>query len=148
MYQFCFIFRSLISLVKEKNVRIYEHIKSHPGKTSSEIIREVGISSSTARFHMNKLVEHKMVKQQKIDKVRYFANDENYEKQIRVSLENNIHLKKIMDALDKPKTLDEIFEKTKVSKSLLSKRLKVLRELGVVEKRSRESKIVFVAVDN
>ena len=148
MYQFCFIFNSLTSFVKEKNVRIYEYIESHPGKTSSEIIKELAISSSTARFHMNKLVEHKMVKLQKIDKIRYFTNDQNYEKQIRISLENNIHLKTIIDVLDKPKTLDEIFEKTKVSKSLLSKRLKVLRELGVVEKITREQKIVFALVNN
>lgn len=89
-----------------------------------------------------------MVKPQKIDKIRYFTNDENYEKQIKISLENNIYLKKILKVLDKPKTLDEIFEKTKVSKSLLSKRLKVLRELGVVEKSLREQKIVFVTVNN
>ena len=53
-----------------------------------------------------------------------------------------------MDVLDNPKTLDEIFEKTKVSKSLLSKRLKVLRELGVVEKITREQKTVFAVVNN
>ena len=129
--------------MESKKVQIYEHIQSFPGKTFSEITRDLQLRSSTVRFHLGTLEKDNLIISSKIDKTRYFSAMEDSQNQIKISIENNSHLKEILETIKTPKTLDEIFYKTKISKSLLSKRLKVLSQYGIVEKKKIDSKILF-----
>ena len=129
--------------MESKKVQIFEHIQSFPGKTFSEISRDLQLKSSTVRFHLETLERDNLIISSKIDKTRYFSIEENSQNQIKIAVENNQHLKEILETVKTPKTLDEIFYKTKISKSLLSKRLKVLSQYGIVEKKKIDSKILF-----
>jgi len=134
--------------VESKKGIIFEHIESFPGKTFSEITSELKISPSTVRFHLETLERDNFIINSKIDKMRYFIKDDDDKKnQIKIAIENNSRLIEILQILTSPKTLDEIFYEAKISKSLLSKRLKILINFEVVEKKKVNSKILFMKKD-
>lgn len=129
--------------MESKKVQIFEHIQTFPGKSFSEIINDLQLSPSTVRFHLGTLERDNLITNSKIGKTRYFVVNENNENKIKACIENNAHIMEILQVIDSPKTLDEIFYKTKISKSLISKRLKVLAQFGFVEKKKIDSKIIF-----
>ena len=134
--------------MESKKVQIFEHIQSYPGKTFSEITNELQISPSTVRFHLITLKKNNFIINSKIDKTRYFISDKNNQRnQITIAIENNPRLMEILKILDRPKKLDEMLSDTKISKSILSKRLKILINFGVVEKNKIDSKIFFMKKD-
>lgn len=136
------------SSMESKKVQIFEHIQTFPGKTFSEITNELQLSPSTVRFHLTTLKRDNFIIDPKIDKTRYFiTNKNNQRNQIKISIENNPRLREIIQILDRPKKLDEILNEIKISKSILSKRLKILINFDVVEKMKVDSKMVFMKKD-
>jgi predicted transcriptional regulator len=127
----------------ENKQKVLNHIQTHPGQTLSQIHYRLKIPQTTIKHHITQLISENKITKEEIFKTRYFLNSTNTELRIKSSIENNNSIKNIYQNLVNEMTLDEISLICNTSKSLVSRRLKMLISSRLVEKTKKDGKIIF-----
>ena len=127
----------------ENKQRVLNHIQENPGQTLSQIHYRLKIPQSTIKHHITQLISENKVSKEEIFKTRYFLNGTNEELKIKSSIENNNSLKIIYQNLVNEMTLEEISLVCNTSKTLVSRRLKMLISKKIIEKTKKDGKIIF-----
>ncbi|MBL7002072.1 MAG: winged helix-turn-helix transcriptional regulator [Nitrosopumilus sp.] len=124
--------------------KILEHIQTYPGQTLSQICHKLKIPQSTIKYHLTELINEKRIFLENLFKTHYFPIDISNELKIQSCIDSNDNMKNIYKNLDSKITLDELSIICNTSKSLMSKRLKILISMGAAEKIKNGRKIVFL----
>ena len=127
----------------ENQVKILEHIKKIPGHTQAQITYRLDIPQSTIKYHLLQLTKENKIFSEKLFKTHYFPVGIDDKLKIKTCIESNFNLKNIYKNLNKDMTLEEIATSCNISKSIASKRLKILASLGAIEKIKLEKKMKF-----
>jgi len=144
MHQCIFYLNKKIELLDNKE-RILQYIQENPGLTQAQITHRLDVPQSTVKYHLITLEKENKIFSEKLFKIQYFSNEINEELKIKSCVENNFNLKIIIQSCKEEKTLDEIAKICNVSKSIASKRLKILESLNAIKKTKVEKKIKFCA---
>jgi predicted transcriptional regulator len=127
----------------ENQVKILEHIKKIPGHTQAQITYRLDIPQSTIKYHLLQLTKENKIFSEKLFKTHYFPVGIDDKLKIKTCIESNFNLKNIYKNLNKDMTLEEIATSCNISKSIASKRLKILESMGSIKKIKVEKKIKF-----
>ena len=75
--------------------RIFDHVRSRPGQSIAEIATTIGVSHSTASYHLDRLLEFKLLAStQDGNKMRFFVNGGTFTEEER----------RVLSALSNPET--------------------------------------------
>jgi predicted transcriptional regulator len=127
----------------KNQVKILEHIKKIPGHTQAQITYRLDIPQSTIKYHLLQLTKENKIFSEKLFKTHYFPVGIDDKLKIKTCIESNFNLKNIYKNLNKDMTLEEIATSCNISKSIASKRLKILESMGSIKKIKVEKKIKF-----
>ena len=122
---------------------ILKYIQDNPGLTQAQITHRLEIPQSTVKYHLLTLVKEEKIFAEKLFKTHYFTNGIDNELKIKSCIENNYNLKIILESCKKVLSLEEIANVCNISKSIASKRLRILESLGVIKKIKVEKKLKF-----
>ena len=128
-------------IILENQEIILKYIQDNPGLTQAQITHRLEIPQSTVKYHLLTLVKEEKIFSEKLFKTHYFKNGIDNNLKIKSCINNN--LKIIMEICLQERSLEEIAISCEISKSMASKRLQVLEELGVIKKVKLEKKIKF-----
>jgi predicted transcriptional regulator len=125
-----------VGILKRKH--IYTFIKACPGICSSEIASDMDLNRETLRYHLNVLETQNLIEAHNdCGKVRYFQNNSTYgeeEKLVISILQNEMTRKIIFEILrEEYNTNGELARTTGMSKSAITRYIKQLKELDLIE---------------
>ena len=141
MYQCTFYMNKKIAILENQEI-ILKYIQDNPGLTQAQITHRLEIPQSTVKYHLLTLVKEEKIFSEKLFKTHYFKNGIDNNLKIKSCINNN-NLKIIMEICLQERSLEEISISCEISKSMASKRLQVLEELGAIKKVKLEKKIKF-----
>lgn len=124
---------------------VLKYVEENPGKTLSQISYNLSIPASTLNHHLRNLESNNKIIMKRTYKKRYFPINMTKNEEIKYSIQNNNGLKEIVKIMSAQKefSLDEIVEKSACSKSIVSKRLKILSEFEIIKKSKIDKKIIY-----
>jgi len=124
---------------------VLKYIEENPGKTLSQISYNLSIPISTLSHHLRNLEKVNKIIEEYTYKKRYFPINITKNEKIKYTIQNNNGLKEIIKiiSIQKEFSLDDIVENTAYSKSVISKRLKILSEFEMVKKSKINKKIIY-----
>lgn len=125
-----------VGILKRKH--IYTFIKACPGTCTSEISSNMDLNRETLRYHLNILEGENLIEAHNdCGKVRYFQNNSTYgeeEKLVISVLQNEMTRKIIFEILrEEYNTNGELARTTGMSKSAITRYVKQLKELDLIE---------------
>jgi predicted transcriptional regulator len=127
----------------ENQEKILQYIKKNPGHTQSQITYKLDIPQSTIKYHLLQLTKKNKIFSENLFKTHYFHVGINDKLKIKTCIESNYNLNSIYKNLNKEMLLNEIAISNDISKSIASKRLKILESMDVIKKIKVDKKIKF-----
>ena len=142
MYQ-CLFYKKDNITVLDNQEKILKHVKKMPGHTQSQITYRLDIAQSTVKYHLLQLIKKNKIYSEKLFKIHYFPVGISDKIKIKTCIESNNNLNNIYKNFKNEMSLEEIATSCNISKSIASKRLKILESLDVIKKIKVDKKIKF-----
>jgi predicted transcriptional regulator len=127
----------------ENQEEILQYIKKNPGHTQAQISYRLEIPQSTIKYHLLQLSKENKIFSEKLFKTHFFPIGIDKEMKIKTCIESNYNLNNIYKNFKNEMSLEEIATSCNISKSIASKRLKILESLDVIKKIKVDKKIKF-----
>lgn len=128
--------------------RVHDAVRRYPGIHLREIERQTGISAPLAQYHLRKLVDEREVESREQGSyLRFYPSTKGRrlperDRGVVGLLREEVPLHVVLLLLDKgPMTHTQLVEGLGVAKSTVSYHLHKLAEAGVVERRSKDTRI-------